>query len=234
VPSDCTVRSGQGTNSISLNIPSTFVNGSISVAGSNTCGAGNIITDSISTRPVRPSEITGLSQLTPGQTGLVYSTLTDPDIINYYWTVPTNATIVSGQRTNSIIVNWGFSSGHVKVKASECADSSGQGLWVKVKEASGEISLLKQNNSAQQDNSKFMLLPNPARDKVTVLFSADNNRNYAIELTDVAGKILLNRKGLSSKGENNNTLDVSNYAKGMYFINLIDENGKQSLKLSKQ
>jgi hypothetical protein len=58
---------------------------------------------------------------------------------------------------------------------------------------------------------------------------------YQLELTDVSGKVLQTKTGETINDENKITVDVHQYAQGMYIINLTeDEHGKRTLKLNKQ
>jgi hypothetical protein len=108
LPSGVTNVVGQGTNTISFVYPANFVNGSVSVYGSNGCG-------------VSASRSVNISKLLPFAPGI-------PDVINLSacpnrsysytlagmplqtnslnWTVPQGATIVSGQGTTSIVVSY--------------------------------------------------------------------------------------------------------------------------------
>ncbi|MBC7865332.1 MAG: PKD domain-containing protein [Bacteroidia bacterium] len=111
VPAGATIVSGQGTNSITLNWGAN--GGTITCTESNSCGAGAPVTINVSfSSPPVTSTITGVSPLCPNQTGTVY-TVTNNIGSTYAWTVPVGAFIVSGQGTNSIIVNWGTTGGNV-------------------------------------------------------------------------------------------------------------------------
>lgn len=61
-----------------------------------------------------PPPVTGPTDVCEGQTGAVYS-VTPVAGATYNWTVPAGATIVSGQGTSSITVNFGSSGGQVCV-----------------------------------------------------------------------------------------------------------------------
>ena len=61
-----------------------------------------------------PYSITGLNSVTISQQGLTYS-VPNTTGSTYTWAVPTGATIVSGQGTNSVTVNWGTTSGTISV-----------------------------------------------------------------------------------------------------------------------
>jgi len=50
--------------------------------------------------------ISGLTDVCAGTNNVVYSVPTAPAITNYFWNLPAGATVISGQNTNSIIVNF--------------------------------------------------------------------------------------------------------------------------------
>lgn len=113
VPSGATITSGQGTNSINVNFGSTA--GTVSVTESNSCGASPAANYTVSLNPATvTSAITGLSPVCAGQTGVTYS-VTNTSTSTYNWTVPSGASIASGQGTNSITVDFGSSSGNITV-----------------------------------------------------------------------------------------------------------------------
>jgi gliding motility-associated-like protein len=75
--------------------------------------------------PAAPGAITGPISVCPGQT-VTYSIAAVSGATSYTWTVPSGATIVSGQGTTSITVTWGFTSGNVCVYASNSCGNSVQ------------------------------------------------------------------------------------------------------------
>jgi hypothetical protein len=82
--------------------------------------------------------------------------------------------------------------------------------------------------------TKAVIYPNPAYQTATIVFTSQKVTKYTLQLTDVAGKVLSTQQVLSQLGVNNITIDVSRYAKGIYFINLIDAKEKHAFKLNKQ
>ena len=129
VPAGASIASGQGTNSISINFTGTAVSGNICVYASNNCGNSSTICKAItvtSVVPAKPVSISGNTIQCPGSTGAVFSCPTVSNALSYNWTVPATATIVSGQGTNSITVNFlsTFTSGAFKVAAVNCIGSS--------------------------------------------------------------------------------------------------------------
>jgi len=74
------------------------------------------------------------------------------------------------------------------------------------------------NNTQQQANA-LTVYPNPASSQVDI--TLPGKETYQLNVMDVAGQILYRRE---VKGTNNKqTLDVSSYAKGLYFIQLVGE-----------
>ncbi len=73
-----------------------------------------------------PGPISGSTTVCPSQTGLTYSIAPVPGATTYSWTMPAGATLVSGQGTTSIIVDFGTTSGSICVIAGNACGSSSQ------------------------------------------------------------------------------------------------------------
>lgn len=65
-----------------------------------------------------PQSIVGVDTICQNTNGVQYSVPLVIDATNYTWTVPDDATIVSGQGSNAIVVNFGSKGGVVSVKPS--------------------------------------------------------------------------------------------------------------------
>jgi hypothetical protein len=121
------ITSGQGTNSITVDFLGTFVNGSISVYGSNSCGNGASRNLSVTGAPEKPGTITGPTVLcTNGN--YVFDVAVVAGTTNYIWTVPSHLFITSGQGTKTINVLAGSipkPSYSINVKASNGCGTSG-------------------------------------------------------------------------------------------------------------
>ncbi|UOB16790.1 family 16 glycosylhydrolase [Abyssalbus ytuae] len=70
------------------------------------------------------TQISGDNKVYQGETGKVYN-ITPIDGASYNWSVPAGASIVSGQGTNSVTINWGNTGGDVKavVSVPGCGDN---------------------------------------------------------------------------------------------------------------
>ncbi|HMP90636.1 MAG TPA: hypothetical protein PJ991_10565 [Kiritimatiellia bacterium] len=116
VPSGATITAGQGSTSITVTYGSNP--GDVTVTPVNTAGpcSGTPATLAVGINAVGAAgAITGLDTVCANQNGVTYSISSVSGASSYNWTVPAGATIVSGQGTTSITVNWGTTSGNVSV-----------------------------------------------------------------------------------------------------------------------
>lgn len=122
VPTGCTITSGQGSNSISVNVGST--SGQIEVVPSNACGNGPAQSKMIepSVAPAQPSAIVGSGDPCEGSSR-TYS-VTNIAGATFNWSVPSGSTITAGQGSNSITVTIGSTNGDVSVTASNACGTS--------------------------------------------------------------------------------------------------------------
>ncbi len=126
-PIGSTILSGQGSTSVVVQYNPSFTGGTyLQVRGSNACGLGPNKSKLISLNiPSTPGAITG------SNSGVCLSTLNySVTLVNgmtYVWKVPANASILSGQGTNAISVQYaaGFVSGNITVFAQNGCGNSG-------------------------------------------------------------------------------------------------------------
>ena len=135
-PTGATISAGQGTTIVSLTFNSGFTaTSSLSVKATNGCGTSSSRTISISRNtPATPSTIVGNASGNCNTSGNYSVTLVSG--MTYTWTVPTGASIASGQGTNAVSVNFGpsFVSGNLYVKATNgCSTSSKRTLALTAK-----------------------------------------------------------------------------------------------------
>jgi hypothetical protein len=128
VPSGATVASGQGTTSITINYSCAAASGNVQVTPSNgTCNGGSSSLSVTVTGVGAAGTITGSASVNAGASGVAYSISSVSGATSYTWTVPSGATIASGQGTTSITVNYACSasSGSVQVTPSNANGCSG-------------------------------------------------------------------------------------------------------------
>ncbi len=133
VPADAVISDGQGTDSITIDFGTQ--GGNVSVRAENLCG-NSAYTDLviIIAIPSTPASISGKAYPECNQTYVNYYISDVPGATYYNWMVPSNATIVSGQGTKSIYVNFGWiQSGNISVRAENgCGNSNYRDLAVSV------------------------------------------------------------------------------------------------------
>jgi hypothetical protein len=82
------------------------------------------------------------------------------------------------------------------------------------------------NVNAKEDNS-VSIYPNPFKDQITI--TLDNNQASEVVITDIAGKVVLNKKF------NNNEIkiDMSGLSAGQYIVNVKNNNSTITRKMVK-
>jgi hypothetical protein len=78
------------------------------------------------------------------------------------------------------------------------------------------------------------LYPNPADEELNVSFQAINNEKMTIVLTDLTGKIIQTNIIQANEGENLVMLNTSDFAKGVFFVNLISGTSRTTLQFVKK
>lgn len=131
VPANATVTSGQGSKTITVLFSGSFTGGNLSVKAVASCASSAAKTIKlIKTIPATPGVITGPTNACPyagSSTNAVYSIAAVAGADSYSWTVPANATIVSGQGTTQLTVSYStdFTAGSITVNSTVTCGSSG-------------------------------------------------------------------------------------------------------------
>ncbi len=77
---------------------------------------------------------------------------------------------------------------------------------------------LKENDS----EINFSVYPNPCNDKI---FINPSKENYTFEITDITSKIIL-----SEQNKNSNSIDISTFEKGIYFLRILEGTKQVGIK----
>ncbi|WP_161889333.1 ice-binding family protein [Pontibacter russatus] len=135
VPAGWTIKSGQGTPTISVEAGSG--SGNVALTVTNKCGDGEAATLAVkgTTAPAAPASITGNSAVCADSENLTY-TFANPEAgAEYTWEVPAGWSIVSGQGTATIQVKAGTAGGTISVKGTNgCGTGSATTLAVTISE----------------------------------------------------------------------------------------------------
>ena len=127
-----TITSGQGTNTIHVNISAGTVVGNVTCTASNSCGNSTTAIMAVTKKPSVPGPISGPSSVC-GQSTAAYFIAPVFGATSYTWIAPAGMTITSGQGTLAITVSMTttFISGLLKVSAvNACGNIPGTALLV--------------------------------------------------------------------------------------------------------
>ena len=210
VTAPATITSGQGNASVVVNWNG--IGGTLSVFEASSGGCqGNTQTFNVSiSNPVNTSSIAGPVIVSCASNSETY-TVTNNIGSSYTWTVPNGATIISGQGTHQIQVNFNGNFGEVSVLETNAQGCSGTEV---------KISVNCNLGIAQFDEFKYSLYPNPT-DDVFVLELEGHAEQVAFELFDLKGEIIA-RQHFANRLE----MNIEHLAKGVYMgrIRINDKN----------
>ncbi len=132
VPDGASIVAGSGSTSVQVDFGSS--SGAVTVASVNSCGVSAPATLIVTVNPAAPATpgtIAGITSSCAGTSGNVYSIDPVSNATNYVWTVPSDATVTSGQGSTSVTISFGSESGDVSVTAeNSCGTSSASSLSV--------------------------------------------------------------------------------------------------------
>ena len=90
-------------------------------------------------------------------------------------------------------------------------------------------SVSSSNIYGSSNNNELALYPNPAHDLVNVIFNS-NDVNNRLNIYDISGRAI-NSIDMKEAGFNNVSIDLSNYPKGLYLVELVSGNKRMKQKL---
>lgn len=233
-PSGCSISGSSSGTSVNIVVPSGFVTGTLSVVANNACGASTAKTTTLSGRPATPTTLTGPTSVCASSVGNVFTTTPVTGATNYVWTVPTGASIISGNGTNSITVNWGAVAGNVTVKAGNACGVNSTAKTLAVALATcrfGEEETVTDQSDLQD---QIRLFPNPSSNNVNLEIYVSQSSSHSIRITDMLGKVLIDESRVLLSGKNSFIYDMSPYASGLYLVNVSDGNNQLVIKLVKE
>ena len=80
----------------------------------------------------------------------------------------------------------------------------------------------------------FKLVPNPAFNNVDVIYQSHAGESSQLKMYDYTGKLLSAKNICCVQGENKFSLDLSNYADGIYLVTFSSASGEYKTKLVKR
>ncbi|MCE3229530.1 MAG: hypothetical protein K0S32_4081 [Bacteroidetes bacterium] len=155
---------------------------------------------------VSTSAITGSTSVVCNATGLIYQ-VSNTTGSSYNWNVPSGATIVSGQGTNSIVMNFGGNNGNVTVTETNFGGCVGTPVSLGV---SCIVTGIEKNTL----RNGISIFPNPVTNVINI--NSENEAEKEIIIMNAEGKVIHHE----SRKEKECTINTSNLAPGFYFLRL--------------
>ena len=91
------------------------------------------------------------------------------------------------------------------------------------------------NGCILNDNATLSVYPNPAADEAKIVFNAAKyDIPYQVRITNNAGIILTNIAGTTVQGQNTVRFHVGSFPSGIYYVQLLTSEGRETIKLLKQ
>lgn len=181
-------------------------------------------------KPSAPALIIGPDEVSPSQAGVIFSVSPVADVRKYKWQIPHDAWVVSGNGTDSVIVNWGTTTAKISVVPwNACGAPPAVTKTVRVTSTNERIAKMATSKQVTNETGSIMVYPNPANNKVSIVLAPNSGDYYMIELRDPNGKLLLHQK-ITTKAELRTEINTSTFAPGVYYIQLIDKSNKITSK----
>ena len=223
VPTGATIVSGQGTTSISVNFANNFGTGNICVKTINTCGNSANTCLSLQGIPSTPTTITGPVTVCPKQSNVVYTVAPGLGVTTYSWSVTNQAKILSGQGTNSIVVEFLNKNVDITITANNgCGQSAKQFLAVSVGCSTNRLA-----SNEDSDSNEVSLFPNPSDDILNIKIENGFGK-YNFKAINILGQVSYENDFLL---ENNQiSVDLKQLPKGVYIGRITNDKINKSIK----
>ncbi len=226
-PTGTTITAGQGTRIITLTIGSNFSFGNLTVKANSSCGSSALRIATLHSIVSSPYAITGLTSGLAGHTNVTYTVPAVSGASSYTWTTPVGVTLVSGQGTRTIIVNFAtnFVSGNLLVKSNNgCGSSasrllalSGTGILKDL--VADSTTTAPVVNEAMLSDYEINLFPNPSDGNFSISMTQNNAQgsNYKVEVVNELGQEVYKSNASFSSGREEISL-TDKLTNGVYFV----------------
>ncbi|MFY7740316.1 MAG: T9SS type A sorting domain-containing protein [Flavobacterium sp.] len=191
------------------------------------------------TLTVAPATIAALGVATTGGTTFTRcttKTISFPAIVNatnYTWTVNDGAVIVSGQGTNSIVVDFALvplasATNVISVFASNACGINTATKTVSLTSASCVAPKINTTIDEVASFSNTSMYPNPATYDFNIDIDASNAGEVQMSIYSINGVLILDSKKITlEQGRNTINENISNLTPGLYIVRLVDSSNKE-------
>lgn len=147
----------------------------------------------------------------------------------YTWTVPAGASVVSGQGTTSVVVNYGSLTGSQTIKVlatNACGVSS---ALKSVTLTSGACPIAKQSEFNSPLVNEVKLYPNPATNVFNVELNASTDAEMEMTVYSMNGSLVNTKNIQVTEGNNTITEDISSLSTGIYFVKFTNTSSNETI-----
>jgi hypothetical protein len=148
---------------------------------------------------------------------------------SYTWIVPAGATIVSGQGTNTVVVNYGTLTGSqtIKVRTTNVCGVSSADKSLTL--SAGTCPGAREELVTPKLIAEVSLYPNPAKDVFNLEFNAASNGEMTLTIYNINGGLISTKNVKLTEGNNLISEDVSSLASGIYFVQIYDSANEETI-----
>ncbi|HNR18657.1 MAG TPA: T9SS type A sorting domain-containing protein [Bacteroidia bacterium] len=220
---------GQGTNSISVTMPSSFTNANLCVTATNACGNSTPRCITVKGAPLTPAAITASPASWCAPTEAISfnsntSALTGVYNLSWSWVPANAATYVLGQGTNGLVVDWDLpGAATVYLTASNACGNTTRTLALNV--ASCRLAGNGENAQELISSERITVYPNPATSVINIDYDLNNAGTTTAYLIDLSGKTVIQNVMNAAQGFSKNQIDISRLSKGMYLLKINTPDG---------
>jgi len=172
--------------------------------------------------PIAPASqgISGSVNVIANAQGVTYSIPYDAGS-TFSWSVPSDATIVSGQGTNSIVVNFGSSGGTISVIQTNAFGSANSSIVVG----------MTVTGIATIDLADIEVYPNPFFDELSLKSNIASGTNFTLKMIDMKGVTIFETDNCPSDKQ---IILPKELPAGIYIVLVIHDKGMKTIKLEKK
>jgi hypothetical protein len=230
-PAGATITSGQGSTSITVTFAASYISGNLCVKANSACAGSASSCIAVAGIPPAPGKISGIISVCSKQKGVVYSVQPVPGATTYAWTVPTQATITSGQGTSSIVVTFGTKTGSITVKATgACGSSTTSSVAVDMKCTGATNRMRLSRDELVTLVTKTTAFPNPSNGVFTLQLPNDfQSEQLSVKVLDIHGRNVYTH--VSRSRGSSMLLNLAHLSKGMYMVQLSNDQKTEVIKI---
>lgn len=223
VPANATINGSNNGNSINVSMPSPFSTGQVCASAVNSCGTSLSKCVTVKGIPAQPGIIScNPTTVCAYSTGVTFNV--DPNSIamgdNLLWMIPAGTTLVSGQGTTGLTLDWGASNGTVSIKSTNACGNAIRTLPITIgclRTAPGqnsnpgtETTATQQPVTSQTENAiNLQAYPDAEQKTMTFTFYAPSGGSYTYGLYDESNREVLSGNIDAVEGVNMQELDMS-------------------------